>query len=68
MASGVCKFFNAHRGFGFITPAEGGPDVFCHIRDLRKTGVGDLKEGQQVKFDIEQSPKGARAANVILAR
>lgn len=68
MATGNVKFFNVTRGFGFITPDEGGPDVFCHIRDLRKTGIGDLKEGQVVKFDIEENPKGIRAANVVLAR
>lgn len=68
MTEGKVKFFNVTRGFGFITPDEGGPDVFCHIRDLRKTGIGDLKEGQVVKFDIEENPKGIRAANVVLAR
>lgn len=69
MASGSVKFFNALRGFGFIEPADGGADVFCHIRDLRKTGLSDLKEGQQVKFDVEPGKEGKpRASNVTLAR
>ena len=60
MASGTVKFFNTEKGFGFITPDEGGKDVFVH-----KTGTRDhLNEGDKVTYDVEQSPKGLNAVNV----
>ena len=63
MASGVVKFFNSEKGFGFITPDGGGKDVFVH-----KTGTRDnLNEGDRVEFEVEQSPKGAHAVNVTKA-
>lgn len=69
MSGGVVKFFNVHRGYGFISNEEGGPDVFCHIRDLRKTGISELREGEKVKFDVTPGREGKpRAANVHLAR
>lgn len=63
MASGVVKFFNTEKGFGFITPDGGGKDVFVH-----KTGTREfLNEGDHVNFEVEQSPKGANAVNVTKA-
>ena len=60
MASGKVKFFNTEKGFGFITPDEGGKDVFVH-----KTGVKTaIYEGDKVTYEIEQSPKGLNAVNV----
>ncbi len=60
MSSGTVKFFNTEKGFGFITPDEGGKDVFVH-----KTGTRDsIFEGDKVNFDLEQSPKGPNAVNV----
>ncbi|HOZ40270.1 MAG: cold-shock protein [Flavobacteriales bacterium] len=60
MSSGKVKFFNTEKGFGFITPDEGGKDIFVH-----KTGTRDaLYEGDSVSFDVEQSPKGLNAVNV----
>ncbi|MBK8227666.1 MAG: cold-shock protein [Flavobacteriales bacterium] len=60
MSSGTVKFFNTEKGFGFITPDEGGKDVFVH-----KTGTrAQLYEGDKVTFEVEQSPKGANAVNV----
>ena len=61
MASGTVKFFNTEKGFGFITPDEGGKDVFVH-----KTGTLDqIHEGDKVTFEVEQSPKGPNAVQVL---
>ena len=63
MASGKVKFFNSEKGFGFITPNEGGKDVFVH-----KNGtLQPIYEGDQVTFEVEQSPKGPNAVNVTKA-
>ena len=60
MSSGTVKFFNTEKGFGFITPDEGGKDVFVH-----KTGTRThLNEGDKVTYEVEQSPKGPNAVNV----
>ncbi len=60
MPSGTVKFFNSEKGFGFITPDDGGKDVFVH-----KTGTrADLREGDKVTYEVEQSPKGLNAVNV----
>jgi CspA family cold shock protein len=61
MARGTVKFFNQGKGFGFITPENGGKDVFVHSRAIQ---VGSLKEGDKVEFDTEQGQKGPQAANV----
>ncbi|MBK6628162.1 MAG: cold-shock protein [Flavobacteriales bacterium] len=63
MSSGTVKFFNTEKGFGFITPDEGGKDLFVH-----KTGTREpIREGDKVTFDVEQSPKGPNAVNVTRA-
>ncbi|MBS1582964.1 MAG: cold-shock protein [Bacteroidetes bacterium] len=63
MASGKVKFFNTEKGFGFITPNDGGKDLFVH-----KTGTRQpLNEGDNVTFDVEQGPKGPNAVNVARA-
>ena len=68
MASGTVKFFNASKGFGFIQPDDGGPDVFVHISAVERAGLRDLREGQVVAFDIEQDRSGkASATNLRLA-
>ncbi|HQV52402.1 MAG: cold-shock protein [Flavobacteriales bacterium] len=60
MPSGKVKFFNTEKGFGFITPDEGGKDVFVH-----KTGTREaLWEGDSVSYEVEESPKGLNAVNV----
>lgn len=60
MSSGTVKFFNTEKGFGFITPDEGGKDLFVH-----KTGTrSQLFEGDKVTFEVEQSPKGPNAVDV----
>ncbi|EJL57695.1 cold shock protein [Rhizobium sp. CF122] len=68
MASGTVKFFNAEKGFGFITPNGGGSDIFVHITALQASGVTDLREGQKVSFDTEpdRRGKGPKAININL--
>lgn len=65
MTKGTVKWFNRGKGFGFITPDDGGKDVFVHHSAIRDGG--DLAEGQQVSFAIEQGVKGPSAANVAPA-
>jgi CspA family cold shock protein len=63
--SGTVKWFNGGKGFGFIE-REGGADVFVHFSAIQGDGFRNLEEGQKVEFDIEQDPKGLRAANVTV--
>jgi len=62
MATGVVKFFNTQRGYGFIAPVDGGNDVFVHISAVEKAGMSDLREGQKVSFDVV-SERGKLAAS-----
>ena len=64
MSTGTVKWFNDAKGFGFITPDEGGEDVFAHFSAISTSGFRSLKEGQQVQFDIVQGPKGKQASNI----
>ncbi len=52
MASGTVKWFNAQKGFGFIQPAAGGPDVFVHISAVERAGLSGLKDGQKITYEI----------------
>ena len=63
-ATGIVKWFNDEKGFGFITQDNGGADVFVHIRAITGEGFKSLAEGQKVSFDVEQGQKGPQAANV----
>ena len=67
--TGTVKFFNHSRGFGFITPDDGGKDVFVHITALEKSGLTALDEGAKVTFETEpdRHGKGPQAVNVQLA-
>ena len=69
MASGTVKFFNNDKGFGFITPDEGGNDVFVHITAVKDSGMDDLTDGQRIAFDTEpdRRGKGPKAINLRAA-
>jgi cold shock protein len=64
MAEGTVKWFDASKGFGFITPNDGSPDVFAHFSSIEGSGYRELIEGQQVSFESEQGPKGQQAKSV----
>ncbi len=64
MSVGVVKWFNAEKGFGFITPEEGGDDLFVHQTEIKMDGFRDLAEGQRVEYDTKQGQKGLQASNV----
>jgi CspA family cold shock protein len=67
MATGIVKWFNAEKGFGFIAQDGGGPDVFVHYSAIASSGYRELNEGQKVQFDVTQGPKGPQAENVTPA-
>ncbi|MYS20466.1 cold-shock DNA-binding protein family [Streptomyces sp. DvalAA-14] len=64
MATGIVKWFNAARGFGFIEQRDDGADVFAHFSNLVDQSLLGLVEGQKVSFDLRQSPKGPLAENI----
>ena len=66
MAIGTVKFFNTSKGFGFIQPDDGTPDVFVHISALERSGVNDLQEGDRVSFDVEEDRRSGKLAAVDL--
>lgn len=67
MATGTVKWFNESKGYGFITPDDGSKDIFVHFSAIKVDGFKKLTEGQAVTFEIEQSPKGVQATNVVPA-
>ncbi len=62
MAVGTVKFFNSHKGFGFIAPESGGKDVFVHISAVERSGLKGLVDGQKVSFDLERDRQGRDSA------
>ncbi|MGA9795043.1 MAG: cold-shock protein [Rhizomicrobium sp.] len=64
--TGVVKFFNTTKGFGFVAPEGGGKDVFVHVTAVQSAGLRGLNEGQRVNFDIEADKRGPKAVNLKL--
>lgn len=64
MATGTVKWFNDSKGFGFISPENGGEDLFAHFSAIQGQGFKTLKEGQRVSFDVTSGPKGQQASNI----
>ncbi|AUN94504.1 cold-shock protein [Pseudazoarcus pumilus] len=64
MATGTVKWFNDAKGFGFITPSDGGDDLFAHFSAIQGGGFKSLAENQAVSFDVVNGPKGKQAANI----
>lgn len=64
MATGIVKWFNEAKGFGFITPDGGGEDVFAHFSAIQSKGFKTLRENQKVAFDVTMGPKGKQASNI----
>ena len=64
MVTGTVKWFNESKGYGFISPSDGGSDVFVHFSAIEGDGFKTLTEGQQVEFEVQDSPKGPQAVRV----
>ena len=64
MASGVVKWFNSEKGYGFIAPDDGGADLFAHFSAISGNGYRSLEENQRVEFDVARGDRGPQAANI----
>ena len=62
MASGTVKWFNAQKGYGFIQPDDGSKDVFVHISAVERAGMGNLREGQKLTYELERGQQGKTSA------
>lgn len=67
MATGTVKWFNNAKGFGFIEPDGGGPDVFAHFSAIKMDGYRTLEQGCRVRYELVEGPKGNLAQNIELA-
>ncbi len=65
MATGIVKWFNSEKGFGFIQQDDGGPDVFVHFSAIDTTGFKSLEENARVEYSVSQGPKGPQAERVV---
>ena len=66
MATGTVKWFSTEKGFGFITPEDGGADVFAHYSAIQTSGYKSLDDGQKVEYEVAQGPKGPQAERIQL--
>jgi CspA family cold shock protein len=66
VATGTVKWFNATKGYGFIQPDDGSKDVFVHISAVEQAGLGNLREGQKVSYEVQTDPKTRKSAAVNL--
>lgn len=64
MPTGTVKWFNAEKGFGFITPDDGSQDLFAHYSAIESSGYRSLEEGQRVEFEVTQGQKGLQATDI----
>ena len=64
MATGTVKWFNDAKGYGFITPDDGGKDLFVHFSAISGSGFKSLAEGAKVEYEAQEGPKGPQAGNV----
>ena len=64
MATGIVKWFNGSKGFGFIAPDDGAEDLFAHFSAIQSNGFKTLREKQKVSFDVTTGPKGKQASNI----
>ncbi len=62
MSTGTVKWFNATKGFGFIQPDEGGPDVFVHISAVERAGLGSINEGQKLSYELERDQRSGKTS------
>lgn len=62
MATGTVKFFNTQKGFGFITPSDGSKDVFVHISAVERAGLGTLREGQKISYEIVADRRSGKSS------
>ncbi|AMC99940.1 cold-shock protein [Halomonas sp. DQ26W] len=67
MATGTVKWFNDTKGYGFISPDDGGDDLFAHFSEIQADGFKTLQDGQKVTFEVTQGKKGLQASNIKLA-
>ena len=67
MTTGIVKFYNGQKGYGFIQPDDGGKDVFVHATALERAGIGLLTEGQKVSFDTRTDPRSGKIADGTIA-
>ncbi len=65
MSTGTVKWFNSDKGFGFITPDDGGKDLFVHFSEVKSSGYATLDEGQKVDYEVGEGQKGPCAKNVV---
>ena len=65
MSTGIVKWFNSSKGYGFIAPDDGGDDLFVHHSEIKTDGYASLDEGQSVQYEVGQGKKGPCATNVV---